>query len=190
MNVEIDISEVVLRTPRLVLRAWRQSDLQDFFEYASVDGVGQMAGWHPHENVEKSQLILDDFIKGKKTFCIEYQNKAIGSLGIEKYNENEFPEYANLKGRELGFVLSKDYWGRGIMPEAVKAVMEYCFDVVGVDFLTCGHFDWNAQSARVQQKCGFHPVKTIDYTTRMGTREKSVENVVFKDEFEKIRNRD
>ena len=39
MNVEIDISEVVLRTPRLVLRAWRQSDLQDFFEYASVDGV-------------------------------------------------------------------------------------------------------------------------------------------------------
>lgn len=126
MNVEIDISEVVLRTPRLVLRAWRQSDLQDFFEYASVDGVGQMAGWHPHENVEKSQLILDDFIKGKKTFCIEYQSKAIGSLGIEKYNENEFPEYANLKGRELGFVLSKDYWGRGIMPEAVKAVMEYC----------------------------------------------------------------
>ena len=50
MNTIIDISNTVLHTPRLTLRPWRQGDLDDFYEYASVDGVGQMAGWKPHES--------------------------------------------------------------------------------------------------------------------------------------------
>ena len=87
MNITVDISNVVLKTDRLVLREWKESDLEDFFEYCSVDGVGQMAGWSPHENIEKSKEILDLFIKEKKTFCIEFEGKAIGSVGIEKYNE-------------------------------------------------------------------------------------------------------
>lgn len=45
MNPEIDISNVILKTERLLIRPWRQSDLDDFYSYASVDGVGQMAGW-------------------------------------------------------------------------------------------------------------------------------------------------
>ena len=184
MNITVDISNVVLKTDRLVLREWKESDLEDFFEYCSVDGVGQMAGWSPHENIEKSKEILDLFIKEKKTFCIEFEGKAIGSVGIEMYNENEFPEYANLKGREIGFVLSKTYWGKGIMPEAVKAVIKYCFEDLGCDFLMCGHFVWNTQSKRVQQKCGFHYLKTVDYVTRMGTHEQTDENVLFLSDFE------
>ena len=45
MNATIDISNVVLKTKRLILRPWVESDLNDFFEYASVDGVGQMASF-------------------------------------------------------------------------------------------------------------------------------------------------
>lgn len=44
MNKTIDISTVTLKTPRLTLRPWMESDLEDFYEYARVDGVGQMAG--------------------------------------------------------------------------------------------------------------------------------------------------
>ena len=44
MNPEIDISNVILKTERLLIRPWRQSDIDDFYSYASVDGVGQMAG--------------------------------------------------------------------------------------------------------------------------------------------------
>lgn len=46
MNKPIDISTVILQTDRLILRPWQESDLNDFYEYASVDGVGQMAGIH------------------------------------------------------------------------------------------------------------------------------------------------
>ena len=62
MNTQIDVSDVILKTERLTLRPWRQSDLDDFFEYASVDGVGQMAGWIPHANREESEVIMNKFI--------------------------------------------------------------------------------------------------------------------------------
>ena len=44
MNTPIDISNVVLTTERLVLRPWRETDLEDLYEFAKVDGGGQMAG--------------------------------------------------------------------------------------------------------------------------------------------------
>lgn len=62
MNAPIDIRDVVLHTPRLTLRPWRPEDLEDFYAYARVDGVGQMAGWLPHQSREETQKILDLFI--------------------------------------------------------------------------------------------------------------------------------
>ena len=58
MNAEFKISGKVIQTKRLILRPFEQSDLQDFYEYAKVEGVGEMAGWRHHENVEKTQEIL------------------------------------------------------------------------------------------------------------------------------------
>ena len=170
MNAKIDISNVVLKTKRLTLRPWKLDDLDDFYEYASVDGVGQMAGWLPHENKEKSLQILKIFIEKKKTFAIEYNGKVIGSLGIEEYPERGFKEYSKLKGRELGYVLSKDYWGLGLMPEAVKEVIRYLFIDLKLDFLICGHFIDNNQSRRVQEKCGFVHVKKVKHDGRDGTQ--------------------
>ena len=106
MNSAIDISNVVLKTERLIIRPWKLSDLNDFYDYCKVDGVGQWAGWYPHKNKEESLVILNSFINNKNTFCLEYEGKAIGSIGIEKYNEELYDEFSALHGRELGFVLS------------------------------------------------------------------------------------
>ncbi len=182
MNAQIDITNVRLQSNRLTLRPWKESDLSDFYEYASVDGVGQMAGWNPHRNLEESKTILGHFITGKKCFALEYQGKVIGSLGIEEYNEANYPELAALRGREIGYVLSKDYWGQGLMPEAVQAVIRYLFDVVNLDFIMVGHFDWNGQSRRVIEKCGFTYVKTVDYETRYDTTERSMEYVLYRED--------
>lgn len=171
MNKPIDISGVCLITERLVLRPWTEEDLADLYEYARVDGVGQMAGWAPHKSIEESRVILDSFIRHKKTFAIELDGKAIGSVGVEEYNEDDFPELASLQGREIGYVLSQGYWGRGIMPEAVKAVIGYLFAEEKLDFVTVGHFVWNTQSARVIEKCGFAYVKDTLFRTRLGTQE-------------------
>jgi len=171
MNKQIDITGVVLTTDRLTLRPWRESDLADFYEYASVDGVGQMAGWNPHRNAEESKEILSRFIAGKKVFALEYRGKVIGSLGVEKYREDLYPELDALQGREIGYVLSKAYWGQGLMPEAVRAVINWLFHVEKLDFIICGHFVRNNQSRRVIEKCGFRYIKTVEFETRFDTVE-------------------
>ena len=168
MNAEIDISNITLKTDRLILRPWTMDDVNDFYEYARVDGVGQMAGWLPHKDIDESRTILQRFIDGKKTFAIELEGKVIGSLGIERYDEEKLPEFDKKRGREIGYVLTKDYWGRGIMPEAVKAVIKYLFEEVKLDFIVCGHFADNMQSFRVQEKCGFSHYKPKKYTTKYG----------------------
>ena len=183
MNASIDISNTVLKTERLILRPWRQEDLDDFYEYAKVDGVGQMAGWLPHEHKEKTQLILDGFIAGKKTFALEYKGKVIGSLGIEHYKEDEFPELDHLQGRSIGYVLSKNYWGQGLMPEAVKAVQKYLFENIGFDFLVVSHYVWNGQSRRVIQKSGFKYLKTIQLNTRYNTVEDTLVYLLKKEDW-------
>lgn len=183
MNTPIDISTVTLKTDRLILRPWQEGDLQDFYAYARVDGVGQMAGWTPHKDLAESRKILTMFIAGKRTFALEYQGRVIGSLGIEEYDEVHFPELSSLSGREIGYALSKEYWGRGLMPEAVKAVISYLFDTVKLDFILVGHFDWNRQSARVIEKCGFQYIKSIPYETRYGTVETSEESILYRPHF-------
>lgn len=185
MNPQIDITDVVLTTHRLTLRPWRESDLEDFFEYARVDGVGQMAGWLPHRDITESQRILEHFIQGKKTFALEYQGKVIGSLGVEKYDEESLRELAALQGRELGYVLSRDYWGQGLMPEAVRAVMAYLFETCQLDFLIVGHFERNTQSRRVIEKCGFQFLRNGTYETRYGTVEPDREYILYRSQWKK-----
>ena len=170
MIAPIDVTNTRIETPRLILRPWRENDLADFNEYASVDGVGQMAGWLPHKSMEESKMILDMFMADKNTLALELKEngKVIGSIGLE---DIDFPDDRGMQGREVGYALSKTYWGKGLMPEAVKAVIDYCFEKLHYDWLTCGHFVWNTQSCRVVEKCGFRYVRDTIRETRFNTEE-------------------
>lgn len=168
MNAPVDITNARIETDRLILRAFRESDLNDLYEYSRVPGVGEMAGWSHHESLEESGKILRWFIDGKRTLALELKEsgKVIGSLGIDPRDEDEGIS-RHLLGREIGYVLSKDYWGKGLMPEAVAAAVDYCFRVLHYDYLFCGHFDHNHRSRRVVEKSGFIFLKdTVSETAR------------------------
>ncbi|MBR7179971.1 MAG: GNAT family N-acetyltransferase [Oscillospiraceae bacterium] len=179
MLAPFDITGIRIETQRLILRPWTMDDLDDFYAYASIDGLGQMAGWTPHRSLEESEFILNLFMQGKKTFAIELKEtgQVIGSLGIEEPDPD--PEKEKL-GREIGYALHKDYWGNGLMPEAVRAVISYCFDTLRFDFLTCSHFDWNGQSKRVIEKCGFRYFSTTRTETRCDTVENSMNYILYR----------
>ena len=181
MNADFKINGTVIETERLILRPFLRSDLNDVYEYASVPGVGEMAGWKHHETPEETAEIVDSFIKDDKTFAIvlKESNKVIGSLGVEKYGlENVLSEFFDYSGREIGYVLSRDYWGNGFVTEAVKAVIDHLFNVLGLDFLICGYYDFNTRSKRVQEKCGFKPYRKLVMDTMMGTNEPGVLNLL------------
>jgi ribosomal-protein-alanine N-acetyltransferase len=181
VNANFKINGAIIETDRLILRGFTQKDLTDFYEYASVDGVGEMAGWAHHKSIEESKVILNRFIDDDKTFaiCHKGNNKVIGSLGIEKYGlEDALTEFNGYLGREIGYVLSKEYWGKGMMPEAMNAVINYLFNELNYDFLLCGYYIFNTQSKRVQEKCGFKPYRKLIMDTRLGTKEEGVLNLL------------
>lgn len=181
MNAPVDITGVRLESERLILREWQLSDLDAFFEYASVPGTGEAAGWPHHKNKEETLTILEGFIKNKKTFALvcKENNRVIGSLGLEKYGKEDIlSEFFPYQGREIGYVLSAEHWGKGLMTEAVKAVIDYCFDVLDFDFLLCGHYSKNHRSMRVQEKCGFVHYRQLVFDTKLGTHEPGYLNLL------------
>lgn len=182
MNADFNINGKIIETERLILRAFKESDLNDFYEYASVPGVGEMAGWSCHKSIDESKNILNIFIKGDITFAIYHKGdqKVIGSIGVENLsNDKEMDELKDLFGRELGFVLSKDYWGNGLMGEALLALIDYLFTYMNLDFLMAGYFTHNIRSKRVQGKSGFKPFYEKTIRTRMGTLEDGIVNILY-----------
>ncbi|MCL2045117.1 MAG: GNAT family N-acetyltransferase [Oscillospiraceae bacterium] len=168
MDIFIDVSKVYIITERLILRPWLTSDLDDFYEYASVPGVGEMAGWPHHRFKRTTRQVLQLFIEGKNVFAMELieNNKVIGSIGFHTSWANEDPDYQHLKVKDIGYTLSKDYWGQGLTPEAAKALIDWTFTNVDIDALTVCHFLDNHQSQRVIEKCGFTFVKEGTYNAR------------------------
>lgn len=187
MNAQFDISGICIETDRLLLREWTNADLYDFFAYASVDGVGEMAGWPHHENIDVSKTILSLFIEEKKTFALEEKatGRVIGSLGLEFLSVPALKENPTIKGREIGYVLAKDKWGQGLMTEAVKAVIAWVFENTDWDFVSCGHFVRNDRSRRVIEKCGFEYFSDSIYTTLMKTQEPTRNYVLYRENYQK-----
>ena len=181
MIAQVDITGVRLETDRLILRPWTMDDLEDFYEYASIEGLGQMAGWLPHKTIDESRTVLELFLREKKVFAIELKDsgKVIGSFGIEAPDPDPEQE---LLGRELGYVLHKSYWGQGLMPEAANRVISWCFEELKLDYLTCSHFDWNMQSSRVIEKTGFRYWGTSPFTTQYGKMETSMNYILYKED--------
>lgn len=144
-----------LSTDRLILRDWIEDDSKDMYEYSTSELVGPNAGWAPHKNEEDSKEIIKMFREKDDTYAIvlKSENKVIGSIGLHESKPDA--SLSNLKQREIGYVLNPKYWGREIVPEAVNRVLEYGFKELELDIIWCGHFDFNHNSKRVNEKCGF-----------------------------------
>lgn len=142
----------VLETERLILRGWEITDLDDFYHYSKNPKIGPMAGWKPHKNKEISKWVLKSFIKNNEMWAIVYKenNKVIGSIGNHRDVKRNL-----LNARMIGYVLSEEYWGKEIMIEVVKRVVKYLFEEMGYDLVSCYHYDFNSQSKKVIEKCGF-----------------------------------
>jgi RimJ/RimL family protein N-acetyltransferase len=80
---------------------------------------------------------------------MEYKNtgKVIGNISVVKLIES-------IDAAEMGYCMSRAYWGQGLMPEALRAVMDYLFDVVGLNRVAACHDANNPKSGRVMEKAG------------------------------------
>lgn len=142
-----------LETEHLILREWRLEDAEDLYEYASNPKVGPMAGWAPHPDRAYSLEVLKRYRESGDIWALVLREtgKVIGQLRM--YPDEDRGKYV---AKYISYALSADYWGRGLMTEAVKAVIRYAFEELdGIDLLSVFHSPDNARTRRVIEKCGF-----------------------------------
>lgn len=152
-----------LFTPRLRLRPWQESDAEALYELAKDPAVGPAAGWYVHTSVDDSREIIRTVLSEPGTFAILGRRDGLlrGSVGV-------FPTRASgapAGDLEIGYWVGKPFWGRGIAPEAVEALLEHCFTALDAARVWCAYFDGNERSRRCQEKCGFrfHHTETDVY---------------------------
>ena len=147
---------MILETARLRLRPFRDSDAADVYDYARDPRVGPIAGWLPHQSVEESREIIRTVFSAPGVFAMEQKGSGtvIGSVGfVGNHPAGRFPECSD---DEIGYALHPSFWGGGLVPEAVKAVLEYGFTELDFQRIWCGHYAGNWRSKRAMEKCGFH----------------------------------
>lgn len=144
-----------LETDRLILRHWKESDAESLYEYAKDPEVGPIAGWPPHKSVSESLNVIRTVFVGDECYaiCEKGCDKAIGAIELKLNGHTDMTESDD--ECELGYWLGKPFWGRGYMPEAVKALLRRGFEELGITTIWCGYYDGNDKSKRVQEKAGF-----------------------------------
>ena len=144
-----------LETHRLILRRYRIEDAEDMFRnWASDPEVTRFLTWPAHKSVDVTRYVLNDWIPryedgGYFNWAIEWKEtgSVIGNIAVMKLHEET-------EAAELGYCMSRAYWGRGIMPEAIRAVMDYLFDTVGLNRIEAAHDVNNPKSGRAMEKAG------------------------------------
>jgi len=116
---------MTLETERLILRPFTERDAEDLYEYAQDSRVGPAAGWPPHKSVAESREIITTVFSAEDTFAVvdKPTGKVIGSAGFVHRHRAELPGPDD----EIGYALNPDYWGRGLIPEAVRELLWYGF---------------------------------------------------------------
>ena len=144
-----------LKTERLILRRWEESDAENLFKLASNPDVGPIAGWPPHQSVEESLNVIRNVFCAKEAYaiCLKEDGKAIGAIELKLNGHTDMTERDD--ECELGYWLGKPFWGRGIMPEAAREILRHAFEDCGMQKVWCGYYEGNNKSKRVQEKCGF-----------------------------------
>ena len=148
-----------LTTERLILRSFREDDVQALYDYSKDEPVGRNAGWKPHESLQESDDILHlVFLDQPSVWAIERRSdgRLIGSIGLITDCARQYGS-----ARSLGYALGVGYWGRGYMTEAVRAVVRFGFDRMGLDLISATCYPDNPGSRRVLEKCGFQYEGTL-----------------------------
>lgn len=143
-----------IETDRLILRKMTPGDAEAIFAYASDLEVTRYVVWDTHRTIEDSKAFLDLTVRGYEsgagpTWGVVYKgdHRFIGTCGFASLE----PEHARA---EIGYVISKEYRGRGLAPEAVRAMISFGFREMGLHRIEARCIAENAASARVMQKAG------------------------------------
>ena len=144
-----------IETSRLILRRAVREDAEPMFRnWATDPEVTKYLTWPMHENVEITQTLLERWAASYERddyyhwmIVLKELGEPIGSISVVRQNDR-------VEEAEIGYCIGSCWWHRGIVTEALAAVIEYLFTEVGMNRVAARHDPNNPHSGGVMRKCG------------------------------------
>lgn len=158
-----------LETERLILRPFAIEDAEAMYSnYASDDEVTKFLSWPTHSDVSVSESVLREWTAryGDSSYynwaivLKEYSAGPIGGISVVR------PIDDLIKNAHVGYCIGRRWWHSGITSEALKRIMDFLFDEVGVNKVEAMHDPRNPHSGMVMRKCGMKPEGIIRQCAR------------------------
>lgn len=138
-----------LETERLILRKFTEEDIEALFLILKDEEVNRYLPWFPIKNIEEAKTFYEEqyTIKYRQpqayayAICLKSDNYPIGYIKVDMEEHHDF-----------GYGLRKEFWHRGIVSEAGKAIVEQVKND-GLPYITATHDKNNPRSGRVMQAC-------------------------------------
>ncbi len=144
-----------IETERLILRRFTAEDAEDMYSnWASDPEVTRFLTWPAHSSVDITRAVLKNWMEryrdgGYFNWAIVWKKTGsiIGSISVVKLLEET-------EAADIGYCIGRVFWGQGIMPEALRAVIRYLFETVSLNRIAACHDVRNPKSGRVMGKAG------------------------------------
>ena len=144
-----------LETERLILRRFVIEDSAAMYKnWASDEDVTRYLTWPAHSSEEISKSVIEDWVNSYSNekyyqwaVVLKDKGEPIGSITVVGMKEA-------VSMVHIGYCIGKAWWHSGITSEALSAVMDFLFEVVGVNRIEARHDPRNPNSGKVMKKCG------------------------------------
>lgn len=146
----------IIQGTRITLRPFLLSDAEAMYKYAGDDEVTKYLSFDTHKNIEESKETLENFFVDKPGIYAIENNETKEVMGCIDIRVTE-------RGRaSFGYVLARQYWGKGYMTEALKMIFELAFNEMNLDAVYAVHYLENPASGRVMEKAGMQYVGILN----------------------------
>ena len=140
-----------IQTPRLLLRRYRLTDAENVFTYAQDSEWGRYLPGipRPYERQHADEFVASHVLKDWRTephWALEHEGRVVGGVGLRPA-----PRHGRV---ELGYALARWLWGRGLMTEALSAVIDAAFRGLPIRKVAARAVAANVGSIRVMEKVG------------------------------------
>jgi ribosomal-protein-alanine N-acetyltransferase len=145
-----------LETPRFVLREMTEEDAPSIFEIFSNPDVMEYWSYPPYQSIDQAAELLRRISEGIRAgSAIEWgvtergnEGRPIGKCGFHKWYKDHYRA-------EIGYAVARSHWGQRVMPEALRAILAFGFERMGLHSVEAQLYPENARSVRTLEGLGF-----------------------------------
>ncbi len=145
-----DMNTPILETECLILRKFTKRDLEALYRILKDEEVNTFLPWHPVKSIEETKQFYEERFASKYrqpqgyayAICLKEEDLPIGNIKVDMEEHHDF-----------GYGLRKEFWHRGIVTEAGKAVVEQV-KKDGLPYITATHDRNNPRSGNVMKRLG------------------------------------